>query len=54
MKLAQKSGVFSEEHDHYLDLYTHAMMKTERSWLGQALCEGGGSERGEDSFFLIA
>ncbi|MBW2584522.1 MAG: phosphoenolpyruvate-utilizing protein, partial [Deltaproteobacteria bacterium] len=23
MRLAQKSGVFSEEHDHYLDLYTH-------------------------------
>ncbi len=32
LKLAQNSAWFSEEHNHYLDLYTHAMIR--RSCMG--------------------
>ena len=54
LRLAQKCGSFSEEHDHYLDLYTHAMMR--RSCLGDR--HGGSPAAGaidsaEDMFFLI-
>jgi hypothetical protein len=28
LKIAQNSSRFSEEHDHYLDLYCHAVIKT--------------------------
>jgi pyruvate,water dikinase len=53
MKLAQKSGVFSEEHDHYLDLYTHAMMRRSALALGRSFAKAGALDDPEDIFFLI-
>ncbi len=53
MKLAQKSGVFSEEHDHYLDLYTHAMMRRSALGLGRRFVQNKALDYAEDIFFLI-
>ncbi len=53
MRLAQKSGVFSEEHDHYLDLYTHAMMRRSALGLGKRFVQAGALDNQEDIFFLI-
>jgi pyruvate,water dikinase len=53
MRLAQKSGVFSEEHDHYLDLYTHAMMRRSALGLGRRWAKAGAIDDAEDMFFLI-
>jgi len=53
LRLAQKSGVFSEEHDHYLDLYTHAMMRRSALAVGRRLTGGGAIDSAEDIFFLI-
>ncbi len=53
MRLAQKSGVFSEEHDHYLDLYTHAMMRRSALGLGRRFVRAGSIDHHEDIFFLI-
>ncbi len=53
MKMAQKSGVFSEEHDHYLDLYTHAMMRRSALGLGRRFAKKGAFDDPEDMFFLI-
>lgn len=53
MRLAQKSGVFSEEHDHYLDLYTHAMMRRSALGFGRRCVKLGALDDPEDTFFLI-
>ncbi|HMK36742.1 MAG TPA: PEP-utilizing enzyme [Desulfomonilaceae bacterium] len=53
MRLAQKSGVFSEEHDHYLDLYTHAMMRRSALGIGRRFVKSGALDHHEDVFFLI-
>ncbi|MBW2015263.1 MAG: phosphoenolpyruvate-utilizing protein [Deltaproteobacteria bacterium] len=53
MRLAQKSGVFSEEHDHYLDLYTHAMMRRSALGIGRRFVSAGTIDHHEDIFFLI-
>ncbi|MEW6113130.1 MAG: PEP-utilizing enzyme [Thermodesulfobacteriota bacterium] len=53
MRLAQKSGIFSEEHDHYLDLYTHAMMRRSALGLGRRFVKLGALDDPEDMFFLI-
>ena len=53
MALAQKSGVFSEEHDHYLDLYTHAMMRRSALGLGRRFAEKETINEPDDIFFLI-
>jgi phosphohistidine swiveling domain-containing protein len=53
MRLAQKSGIFSEEHDHYLDLYTHAMMRRSALGLGRRFVRAGALDDPEDVFFLI-
>ncbi|MBM3299414.1 MAG: phosphoenolpyruvate-utilizing protein, partial [Deltaproteobacteria bacterium] len=53
MRLAQKSGIFSEEHDHYLDLYTHAMMRRSALGLGKRFVKLGAVDNEEDVFFLI-
>lgn len=52
MRLAQKSGIFSEEHDHYLDLYTHAMMRRSALGLGRRWAAAGAIDDPEDIFFL--
>jgi phosphohistidine swiveling domain-containing protein len=53
MRLAQKSGIFSEEHDHYLDLYTHAMMRRSALGVGRRFVKLGALDDPEDMFFLI-
>ncbi len=53
MRLAQKSGIFSEEHDHYLDLYTHAMIRRSALGLGRRFVKAGALDDAEDIFFLI-
>jgi len=53
MRLAQKSGIFSEEHDHYLDLYTHAMMRRSALGLGKRFVQAGTIDNQEDIFFLM-
>ncbi|MDA8307781.1 MAG: PEP-utilizing enzyme [Deltaproteobacteria bacterium] len=53
MVLAQKSGIFSEEHDHYLDLYTHAMMRRSALGLGNRFVQKGALDGAEDIFFLM-
>lgn len=53
LRLAQKSGVFSEEHDHYLDLYTHAMMRRSALGIGRRLVSAGAIDTLEDIFFII-
>ncbi len=53
MRLAQKSGIFSEEHDHYLDLYTHAIMRLSALGLGRRFVKLGALDHHEDIFFLI-
>lgn len=53
LRLAQKSGSFSEEHDHYLDLYTHAMMRRSALAIAGRLVSGGAIDSVEDIFFII-
>jgi phosphohistidine swiveling domain-containing protein len=53
LRLAQKSGVFSEEHDHYLDLYAHAMIRRSALALGRRLAAAGAMDAPDDVFFLI-
>ena len=52
MRLAQKSGVFSEEHDHYLDLYTHAMIRRIVLGMGRRWKQEGAIDDPEDMFYL--
>jgi phosphohistidine swiveling domain-containing protein len=53
LRLAQKSGVFSEEHDHYLDLYSHAMIRRSVLALGTRFAAAGACDVPDDVFFLI-
>ncbi|NOX35101.1 MAG: phosphoenolpyruvate-utilizing protein [Deltaproteobacteria bacterium] len=51
--LAQKTGIFSEEHNHYLDLYTHALMRRSCLGIGKRLAKADVIDDPEDIFFLI-
>ena len=53
LRLAQKCGAFSEEHDHYLDLYTHALIRRSVLGLGRRFTDEGAIDDPEDMFFLI-
>jgi len=53
LRLAQKSGVFSEEHDHYLDLYTHALMRRSAMGIGRRFASAGAIDSADDIFFVI-
>ncbi len=53
LRLAQKSGIFREEHDHYLDLYTHALIRRCCLAIGGRFVDGGAMDDAEDIFFLI-
>jgi len=53
LRLAQKSGIFSEEHDHYLDLYAHALIRRSCLGLGRRFTAAGAIDDPEDTFFLI-
>lgn len=51
--LAQKWGSYSEEHDHYLDLYAHALIRRGLLGIGRRLVQAGSIDRPDDTFFLI-
>lgn len=53
MELAQKSSSFSEEHNIYFDLYTHALMRRVLMAWGRRLKEAGSIEEVDDVLFLI-
>lgn len=53
LRLAQKSGVFSEEHDYYLDFYAHAMVRRSSLGLGRRFAAAGALDGADDVFFLI-
>lgn len=52
MKVAQKTGIFSEEHDHYFDLYTHAMMRRVALAMGKRWVKAGTIDVADDIFML--
>jgi len=53
LKVAQNSSMFSEEHNHYLDLYTHAMIRKVVKEIGNRFTKSGTIEQPDDVFFLI-
>jgi len=53
LKIAQNSSRFSEEHDHYLDLYTHAMLRKTCLDMGKRFARGGAIAKTDDIFFLM-
>jgi pyruvate, water dikinase len=53
MEIAQNSSRFSEEHNHYLDLYTHAVVRKACIDLGRRFTAAGAIDSGDDIFFLI-
>lgn len=52
MRVAQKTGIFSEEHDHYFDLYTHAMMRRVALAIGRRWVAAGVVDAADDIFML--
>jgi pyruvate, water dikinase len=53
LKLAQNSAWFSEEHNHYLDLYAHALMRRSALGMGRRFARVGTIDAADDIFFLI-
>lgn len=53
MKIAQNSSRFSEEHNHYLDLYTHAAIRKTCLDIGKRFAAAGALDTQNDVFFLI-
>jgi phosphohistidine swiveling domain-containing protein len=53
LTLAQNSAWFSEEHNHYLDLYAHAMIRRTALGMGRRFAKEGTIDSAEDIFFLI-
>ncbi|OPY60073.1 MAG: Chondramide synthase cmdD [Syntrophorhabdaceae bacterium PtaU1.Bin034] len=53
MRIAQNSSRFSEEHNHYLDLYTHALIRKTCLDMGRRFVKFGALDDAEDIFFLI-
>jgi phosphoenolpyruvate synthase/pyruvate phosphate dikinase len=53
LKIAQNSSRFSEEHNHYLDLYTHAMIRKVCVDMGRRFGASGTIDFPDDIFFLI-
>lgn len=53
LSLAQRASSFSEEHNHYLDLYTHALIRRSSLALGKKLAACGTIGQADDVFFLM-
>jgi phosphohistidine swiveling domain-containing protein len=53
LTLAQNSAWFSEEHNHYLDLYAHAVVRLSALGVGRRFVKEGAMDNAEDIFFLI-
>jgi phosphohistidine swiveling domain-containing protein len=52
IKLAGKTGSFSEEHDLYCELYCHAVMRRGLLGIGRRLVAAGTIDKPDDIFFL--
>ncbi len=52
MSVAERAGSFSEEHNHYLDLYTHAMIRRTVLAIGRRLTQAGTIDAPEDVMYL--
>ena len=52
MRIAQKSGSVSEEHSHYLDLYSQALVRRCCLGIGKRFVEMGTMDQVDDIFFL--
>ena len=53
LALAQRASSFSEEHNHYLDLYTHSMIRRSCMAIGKKLAQAGTIDTADDIFFLM-
>ncbi|MCX5807353.1 MAG: PEP-utilizing enzyme [Proteobacteria bacterium] len=53
LRLAQNCAWFSEEHNHYLDLYAHAMVRRSVVGVGKRFAKLGTIETTDDIFFLM-
>jgi phosphohistidine swiveling domain-containing protein len=53
MSVAQKAGSWSEEHAHYLDLYSNALIRRCCLAIGKRFVQAGAMDRVNDIFFLI-
>ena len=53
LKLAQDCAWFSEEHNHYLDLYAHAMVRRSVLGVGRRFTKEGTIDSPDDILFLI-
>jgi len=53
MKVAQNSSMFSEEHNHYLDLYCHAMIRRVVLDIGRRFAANGAIAEVDDIFYLV-
>lgn len=53
LKLAQDCAWFSEEHNHYLDLYAHAMVRRSVLGVGRRFAKEGTIDSPDDILFLI-
>jgi len=52
IRLAQKTSFWAEEHDHYLDLYSHALIRRCCLGIGRRLVQTGTIDQAEDVFFV--
>jgi len=52
IRLAQKASSYSEEHNWYLDLYAHAMIRRCCLGIGRRLTQAGTIDQPEDIFFV--
>lgn len=52
IRLAQKCSFWAEEHDHYLDLYCHALIRRCCLGIGKRLTQAGTVDQPEDVFYL--
>jgi phosphohistidine swiveling domain-containing protein len=52
IRLAQKASSYSEEHNWYCDLYSHAMIRRNCLGIGRRLVQAGTIDKPEDTFFL--
>lgn len=52
IRLAQKASSYTEEHDHYLDMYSHALMRRGLLGIGRRLAQAGTIDKPDDVFYL--
>jgi phosphoenolpyruvate synthase/pyruvate phosphate dikinase len=52
IRLAQRAGIYSEEHDLYCELYMHALLRRGYLAIGRRLTAYGSIDKSDDVFFL--